>query len=1330
MSMISKIKRNLLKKQHQILSTLFVALLAMAMSPVNVFAIPLLNKNMPPSGATATTNTSNTQVTINQTANNAVLNWSNFNIGKGEIVTFNQPSAKAIAFNLIKDTNASASQILGTLNANGHVFLQNPNGIVFGAGCQVSVGGLIATTLNTINPTATTYSLSKDSTSNGKIVNNGTITATNGQVVLIAPQVENYGTITASNGVVIDTGANTPTTYDVFGDKAVTLKVSATGDVINTSGINTAATVIDQDGLVILEGAISTSIPSSSTTVSGKNILVGKATLSTPNLSLQATDNMIVTSQADLKMNDLNASAGGNILWSAIVDKNSPVNVNIVGNGVYLQGASDKSFFPNGSTGSVHANVYGLYNPNSTDMDPFYNFSGTRNFGSRSNLFSSIGFIQGNPDIAGTQFYSCLDPMSAQLGGMAFIFDQNNNGGIKQVIIGAKSNTQLGSDGATSIGSNGILLKSSHYDSDRGAITLVDSQKGRGIVSVSADNSFIGTNAGDKLGGNNDYVTQTLSNGNLAMTNWQWNDFKGIATFINTNDITQNKFGVLSKDNSLVGSNTYDRVGYGGAIGVGTLDSKSQRYNNYVVVSPYYQQNLGAVSWGSGSGDNVLTGLITKDNSLIGSTLGDQIGSNGVYVLKSGDYLVLSPLYANITAGLFKQAGAITYGYGDSGVQSGLNKGSVDYTVNSLIGSYANDSVGKDQTVGLQDYARAYQDIVGIQSNMDINKGIKNNTTLKGGIQEFSNGDFAIIDTNWNSGKGAIFFANGSRNSPIPLQGQMDGSNSFTGFFKKNDTVQNYFSQALGDFTDSGQIDIGDQMGSGGIVELNGKYIIFSPSYFNNRGMVTITDANSVGPYQTADFFHWKSNWATASNAFSYIGMMPNSSIGSGGVVDLGNNKLALLSPSYTYVDAVEVTMQKADQSWTSSFKVGDIAANLLMCFIGGADSAKAISSLAGNIINGVQLLAGGSSSTDTKKIVTEEIKKAGAVTVIDTTLLNSTNTNKFLPYVSSQNSLIGASATESVGSQVKKLSNGNLLVADPLWGRTSSGDAQGNAKRGALAFINRDNPAVGLVSETNSFVGNRHPEYNNSYFSIPGEDDQNVISDISQVYEVGNSNYLLANPAFALYIMRVGSNSINKWRGFTTKPAMGIVSWGDGNKGLTGQVGDDFNFWTTEGWVNDVANYSIGTSNYVTGYIDTGVGATVQCTDLAAGLNVVVNNDGSFVVSNPNYNNNEGVRIWGDGNHLLSGRLFPDIGAFLSISSDKVLTLDDGYNHYGPISGANASDSPPHVKTIYATNTTMKNNGITSSSKLQQITPKLQVDTALINNEQPALAEEDIVQE
>lgn len=74
------------------------------------------------------------------------LNWDSFNIGSNASLTFIQPDATSRVLNRI--WSADPSVIMGRLNANGQVYLINQNGILFGAGSQVNVGGLLASALN------------------------------------------------------------------------------------------------------------------------------------------------------------------------------------------------------------------------------------------------------------------------------------------------------------------------------------------------------------------------------------------------------------------------------------------------------------------------------------------------------------------------------------------------------------------------------------------------------------------------------------------------------------------------------------------------------------------------------------------------------------------------------------------------------------------------------------------------------------------------------------------------------------------------------------------------------------------------------------------------------------------------------------------------------------------------------------------------------------------------------------------------------------------------------------------------------------------------------
>jgi filamentous hemagglutinin family protein len=124
------------------------------------------------------------QMVINQASNKLAIDWQSFDIAAGHKVTFNQPGSDSIALNRV--LGADGSKIMGQLDANGRVFLINPNGVLFGAGAQVNVGGLVASTLN-ISDTdfaAGNYRFKGDG-SNASVINKGNITATDGGSVAL-----------------------------------------------------------------------------------------------------------------------------------------------------------------------------------------------------------------------------------------------------------------------------------------------------------------------------------------------------------------------------------------------------------------------------------------------------------------------------------------------------------------------------------------------------------------------------------------------------------------------------------------------------------------------------------------------------------------------------------------------------------------------------------------------------------------------------------------------------------------------------------------------------------------------------------------------------------------------------------------------------------------------------------------------------------------------------------------------------------------------------------------------------------------------------------------
>ncbi|MEI6732758.1 MAG: YDG domain-containing protein, partial [Comamonadaceae bacterium] len=155
------------------------------------------------SGLASVTQSGNA-MTVRQGSDKLVANWSTFNIGKDASVQFVQPGSSSVALNRISDN--SASQIFGSLSANGQVFLLNPSGIVFGPTARVDVGSLVASTLDLSNENflSGSYQFARNGFA-GSVVNQGVIQASGGAgsvVAFIAPQVSNSGSITASGGNV------------------------------------------------------------------------------------------------------------------------------------------------------------------------------------------------------------------------------------------------------------------------------------------------------------------------------------------------------------------------------------------------------------------------------------------------------------------------------------------------------------------------------------------------------------------------------------------------------------------------------------------------------------------------------------------------------------------------------------------------------------------------------------------------------------------------------------------------------------------------------------------------------------------------------------------------------------------------------------------------------------------------------------------------------------------------------------------------------------------------------------------------------------------------
>ncbi|MEY2633006.1 MAG: hypothetical protein RIR00_1660, partial [Pseudomonadota bacterium] len=314
-----------------------------------------------------TINQSGSQTTINQSSQNLSLNWQSFSIGNGELVRFVQPNASAVALNRV--TGNSVSEIYGVLQANGQVFLINPNGVLFGQGAQVDVGGLVASTLN-LSDSDFLAGKRVFSGNGGDVSNQGTINAAEGgYVALLGRQVSNDGTISARMGTVALAGGS-QVTLDISGSKLVDVQVNQSAlkalaenrqvlradggtviltaaakdalmdTVVNNSGVIEARTVQNVGGKIRLLGDME----------SGTVQVGGKLDASAPNggdggdidtsgAHVKVTDNAVITTAAAagktgtwvVDPNDYNiAASGGDISGATLGQQLANTNVTIL----------------------------------------------------------------------------------------------------------------------------------------------------------------------------------------------------------------------------------------------------------------------------------------------------------------------------------------------------------------------------------------------------------------------------------------------------------------------------------------------------------------------------------------------------------------------------------------------------------------------------------------------------------------------------------------------------------------------------------------------------------------------------------------------------------------------------------------------------------------------------------------------------------------------------------------------------------------------------------------------------------------------------------------
>ena len=787
-------------------------------------------------------------------------------------------------------------------------------------------------------------------------------------------------------------------------------------------------------------------------------------------------------------------------------------------------------------------------------------------------------------------------------------------------LVGAASGDDIGSGGLTQLNSGNILVLSPNFNNAAGAVTFVNPDSGISGV-VGSGNSLVGGFSGDRIGSGG--IIQLSNGSNYLVLSPSWGGDKGAIT---DGSVFDGVSGVVGRGNSLVGAWHGDGVGAAGSV----IDSFD---NYYLVLTPNYEHGKGAVTWNDDA--NGTTGVISSANSLVGFGFGDRIGSGGVTLLYNGDYVVDSPNWN-------RQRGAVTWGSADGGVSGFVGAGNslvgaargdevgsggiiqlgnaANYLVlspswgngagaisnldsstgltgvvsasNSLVGAAAGDGVGSassviqtfngyylvetsnfDNGAGAITWNNESGGTIGVISAANSLVGSSSGDNIgSGGITFLNNGNYLVDSPNWNSQAGAVTLGNGTSGTT----GFVSASNSLVG--------------AAG----------GDRIGSGGIVLLNdGNFLVLSPDFNGSAGAVTWGDESdlaSIGESArhpaVSGFSDGFAGVVTSEN--SLVGANSGDAIGSGGIVQLSNNTdYLVLSPSWDGgkgaitqgSDATGVTGVVGSGNSLVGASTGDgvgSSGSILDTgdgyylvttanFDGGAgavtwnsdsNGAVGVLSAANSLVGtgaGDHVGSGGITILSNDNYVVDSPDwndGKGAVTL-------GSATSGVSGAVSSANSLVGANAGDHIGSGgLSQLINGNFLVL--------SGDFDADA--GAVTFVNGVHGLDGVVSAANSLVG--------------GASGDTIGS--GGIVTLGNGNYLVLSPEY--------------------NGGAGAVTFGSDLTGVSGTVG--------------AANSLVGTDS----------------SDHIGSGGIIMLSNGDYLVQSPLFDGSAGAVTWGSETDGVSG--------------------------------------------------------------------------------------------
>lgn len=718
----------------------------------------------------------------------------------------------------------------------------------------------------------------------------------------------------------------------------------------------------------------------------------------------------------------------------------------------------------------------------------------------------------------------------------------------------AQSFTINGPAGSGWFGSDIILLSNGNFvvtdpDYDEGATMNV------GAVYLYSGTSFTpisvlkGSTAEDRVGN-----VIPLPNGNFLVVTTSWDNGAainaGAVTLVNG---ISGLSGVVSPANSLVGSNSNDRVGGNG------FNSKIivLPNGNFVVLSTSWDNgstaNVGAVTWGNGS--TGITGPVSAGNSLVGTRAEDAVGNGSINVLTNNNYLIHSPDWDNTWA---VNAGAVTWCNGSTGIAGVLSSS------NSLVGAITGDRMGGDgffkeiypltngnyvvgcgkcdiggnANTGAVIWGNGTTGISGPVSASISLTGTFNDFIGFGGVTALTNGNYVVRSTAWpnNSGRGAATWGNGN----IGTTGLVSSSNSLVG---------------------SASFDV---VGGSVTALSNGNYVVASSQWDNGA----LAD---VGAVTWCNGSTGTSGIVSSSN--SLVGSVLNDAIGSEGIVALSNGNYVVASSNCDIngiADAGAVTLIDGSVGITGTISssnslVGGIANN-------NVGSGKVTALPNGNYVVGSPNWDNGTPAN------------IGAITWVN-------GTTGIIGLVSASNSLTGTTANDNVGgaNTIKVLANGNYIVTSINWDNGAFSNA------GAVTWGNGATGLSGAVSSSNSLVGSKAND-------VVGKQGITILS---------NGNYLISSAEWDNGVI-VNASAIT-WAGGTTGVSGPITS----ANSLIGATASDFIGGDINGGGGNIISFSNGNYAITSGFWDNGATVNAGATtwgNASVPLTGVINSCNSII--------------------------------------------------------------------------------------------------------------------